>query len=40
VFDESKKKCDFTTKCKLYEAMEIETSEAPENAEPSINGTV
>jgi hypothetical protein len=37
VFDESKKKYDLTTKCKLSEAIEIERFEIFENGESSIN---
>jgi hypothetical protein len=36
-FDESKRKCDLTTKCDLSEVTEIETFERVANAEPSIN---
>jgi hypothetical protein len=39
VFDEFKKNFDFTTKCELPDAIEIDILEIFENVEPSINST-
>jgi hypothetical protein len=39
VFVESKVKFDSTTKCELFESIEIEMPEILENAEPSIKST-
>jgi hypothetical protein len=39
VLDESKKKYDAITKCKLFARIEIERFQRLENAEPSIKST-
>jgi hypothetical protein len=39
VLDESRMKYDLTTKCEFLSAIEIETFNIFENAEPSMNST-